>query len=93
MLTAHVWHGRDGYALHIAETPLWALVAEKIAEAVCVSLGHPLCRGIRPIGFRFGQWLLNPAGRRQRPLWSTALTDDDVRERFPESLLSLEDGE
>jgi hypothetical protein len=48
-----------------------------------------LCQGTWPIGFRLGQRLLSPASRRQRKRWSTPLTDEQVRQAFPESVIDL----
>jgi hypothetical protein len=91
MLTTAITHGRDGYRLRVVEEPLWAVVAETAADAFCARLGHPLCRGIWPIGFRLGQRMLSPASRRQRERWSTPLSDDQVRQVFPEAVMDLDE--
>jgi hypothetical protein len=90
MLTASIRHGRDGYCLHVAEVPLWALAAETLAESACARLRHPFCRGTWPIGFRFGQRLLSVAARRERERWSAPLPDDQVRQMFPGSVIDFE---
>ncbi len=90
MLSTSIRYSRDGYRLVVSDVPLWAVVAEDIAETACVRLGHPLCRGSWPIGFRLGQWLLSPASRREQERWSTPLDADLVRSVFPESLLDLD---
>lgn len=51
MLTSTITHSRDGYRLRVVEAPLWAVVAESATESLCGRLGHPLCRGVWPIGF------------------------------------------
>jgi hypothetical protein len=91
MLIASIRYGRDGYRMHVSTAPLWALVAEEIAQRCCAPLGHALCRGIPPFGLGIGQWLLGPASRRERVRWSTALMPDRVRAVFPESFLDLDD--
>ena len=93
MLTATVSHSRLGYRLEVASAPLWALVAEEVADALCARLGHPLCSGIGPSGFgrRLGQRLLSPACRRSRRLWSAPLTTEEVRIVSPWSLTTLDE--
>ena len=93
MLTAAVTSSRSGYRLEVAAAPLWALVAEEIAFALCTRLGHPLCGGIGLAGFgrRLGLRLLSPACRRSRRLWSAPLTTDEVRILAPWSLADLEE--
>lgn len=39
----HVSHSRDGYALHVTEVPLWALVVQRSGETVCGWTGSALC--------------------------------------------------
>ena len=91
MLIATVSYGRGGYRLEVADAPLWALVVEEVALAVCCEgTGHPLCRGIGPFGFGFGQRLLSMAARRELPRWSAPITEVDVRAYFPEKLIDLE---
>ena len=89
MLTTRITYGRDGYCVRVVEVPLWSVVAEDVAESLCARFGHPLCQGTWPIAFRLGQWLLSPASRRERERWSTPLTDDLVRQEFPESAIDL----
>ena len=93
MLTATVSHSRFGYRLEVASAPLWALVAEEVADALCARLGDPLCSGIGPSGFgrRLGQRLLSPACRRSRRLWSAPLTTEEVRIVSPWSLITLDE--
>ncbi len=40
---ASIWHGKDGYSLHIADVPAWVLAAEWADGVICiVSCGY-LC--------------------------------------------------
>ncbi|MCC5574441.1 hypothetical protein IMZ11_02145 [Microtetraspora sp. AC03309] len=40
---AQITHGRDGYALRVAEVPMWAIAAERASETVCGWTGSFLC--------------------------------------------------
>lgn len=90
MLTAHVTSSREGYQLRVTDVPMWAVVAEAVAEELCARLGHPLCQGRWPVSYRLGQRLLSPAGRRQQERWSAPLSDATVRRTFPESVIDLD---
>ena len=90
MFTAYITHSRDGYRLHVVDAPLWAIVAEAVAEDLCARLGHPLCQGRWPVSFRLGQRLLSTAARRQRQRWSTPLDDATVGLTFPESVIDFD---
>jgi hypothetical protein len=91
MLIASISHHRDGASLHVAEAPLWALLAEEVASWLCAHLRHALCSCPWPLGFRLGQWLLGPASRRERTRWATPLTPEQVRAHFPELALDPDD--
>jgi hypothetical protein len=91
MLTTSIRYSADGYRLVVTDVPLWAVVAESVAETACAWLGHPLCRGTSPLAFQLGQRLLSPASRREQGRWSTPISDDQVRETFPESVVDLDE--
>jgi hypothetical protein len=92
MLIASVRLSRAGYRVHVVDAPLWALVIEEIADAVCCDrTGHPVCRRVGPFAWGLGSRLMGVAARRERPRWSAPLTVEDVLTHFPESLIDLGD--
>lgn len=91
VLTSYVASSREGYSLHVVEVPLWAYAVEQAYASLCTRLHHRLCDIAWPPAWRAGQAMLSVASRRQVRRWTTALTDDEVRLHFPESVLDLDD--
>ena len=91
VLTTHVSSSREGYSLCVVEVPLWAYAVAEAYASLCCRLDHRLCDIAWPPAWRVGQRMLSLASRREVRRWTTPLTDDEVRQHFPESVLDLDD--
>lgn len=90
MLSTWIGHSREGYSLHVVEVPLWAYAVQHVYASLCTRLHHRLCDVAWPPAWRVGQAMLSVATRREQRRWTTSLTDDEVRQHFPESVLDLD---
>ena len=96
--TANVAHSRDGFELHVIDTPWWASAVRATGEEALEILGHPCCgRGIGRIGpicalaFRILQLVHRPEFRHGRKLLEVAITADQARHLNPEFVDDCED--
>ncbi len=89
--TATVAHSRDGFTLHVTDTPWWAATVRATAEEALEVLGHPCCgRGlgrsdpVRDVAFTFMQVVDRFEADRQRIVLDIEVTADQAHQLAPE---------
>ncbi len=96
--TANVAHSRDGWSLHVTDTPWWAAAVRATGEEALEVLGHPCCgRGLGRVGpvcdlaFRFVQIVNRFEADRQRIVLGIEVSADQALQLAPEFVDAWED--